>query len=74
MNQDVRIDREGLQNIRTGERQTMILADELEVSWFCTPTHSSWLRFQAYSGLNKFKTMQISFEMRIILLKAPFSG
>ena len=32
MNQDVRIDREGLQNIRTGERQTMILADELEVS------------------------------------------
>ena len=34
MNQDVRIDREGLQNIRTGERQTMILADELEVSRF----------------------------------------
>lgn len=31
MNQDVRIDREGLQNIRTGERSTMILADELEV-------------------------------------------
>jgi len=31
MNQDVRIDREGLQNIRTGERSTAILADELEV-------------------------------------------
>ena len=31
MNQDVRIDREGLQNIKTGERSTMILADELDV-------------------------------------------
>ena len=43
MNQDVKIDREGLHNIRTGERSTMILADELEVSAFflynvCLPT------------------------------------
>ena len=32
MNQAVKIDREGLQDIRTGERHTMILAEELEVS------------------------------------------
>lgn len=31
MNQAVKIDREGLQDIRTGERHTMILAEELEV-------------------------------------------
>ena len=32
MNQDVKIDREGLQNTKTGERSTMILPSELEVS------------------------------------------
>lgn len=33
MNQDVKIDREGLQNTRTGERSSMILPSELEVSF-----------------------------------------
>ena len=51
MNQAVKIDREGLQDIRTGERHTMILAEELEVRVVHSNIRLTYFYWDLYKSL-----------------------
>lgn len=53
MGSDVKIDREGLQNVKTGERSQMILPSELEV-----------LILPNFTSINSYAVVQRNFRER----------